>query len=169
MTIIIPIIIAALIVYAAIKKVNPYDAFAEGAAEAVPTILHVLPYLGAMLMAINLFRRSGAMDALTTTIAPAMNFIGIPPALAPLAILRPFSGSAALAMLQDLLITHGADSFIGCAASVMVGSTETIFYTVSLYCGCVNVSKTRHAIPVAIFSGIVGAVSGVLLVKLMLF
>ena len=108
------VLIAALFVYAHAKKINPYEAFAEGASEAVPTIIKILPYLSAMLVAINLFRSSGAMDALSKLLAPVLKRIGIPAELITLIVLRPFSGSASLALLQDTLLVHGADSFINC-------------------------------------------------------
>lgn len=164
---VIPCLVCLLAVYALFKRVNPYEAFAEGAAEAVPVILKVLPYLGAMLMAISVFRRSGAMDMLASLLHPVLRVFGIPAELIPLTVLRPFSGSASLALLQDVLLTYGADSFIGRAASVLVGSTETIFYTIALYCGSVGVRKTRHALPVALISGVFGVVSAIIFTRLM--
>ncbi len=165
--IILLLLIAALFVYAHIKGINPYEAFAEGAAEALPTIIKVLPYLAAMLIAINLFRRSGAMDLLSTFLAPMLNKLGIPTELVTLMVLRPFSGSASLALLQDTLMIHGSDSFIGRAASTIVGSTETIFYTLALYCGSVDIKKSRYALPVALLSGIVGTIASIFLIKMM--
>ena len=161
------VLIAALFVYAHAKKINPYEAFAEGASEAVPTIIKVLPYLSAMLIAINLFRSSGAMDALSKLLALVLKRMGIPAELITLIVLRPFSGSASLALLQDTLLVHGADSFIGRAASTVVGSTETIFYTLALYCGSVGIKKSRYALPAALISGIIGVAAAILLVKIM--
>lgn len=159
------IIVAALFIYALLKGINPYEAFAEGASEALPTIAKVLPYLAVMLIAINLFRRSGAMDAVTTLLAPLLSKLGIPAELATLIVLRPFSGSASLALLQDTLTVYGADGFIGRAASTIVGSTETIFYTLALYCGSVGIKRSRHALPVALLSGIIGTIASILLIK----
>ena len=160
-------LIAGVFVYALIKRVNPYEAFTEGAAEAVPTILRVLPSLGAMLAAISLFRLSGAMDALSGLLAPVLNRIGIPTELVTLTVLRPFSGSASLALLRDTLTTYGADSFVGSAASTLVGSSETIFYTLAVYCGSVGIKKARYAFPVSIICGLFGCIMSILLVKLM--
>ena len=145
-------LIAGVFVYALIKRVNPYEAFTEGAAEAVPTILRVLPSLGAMLAAISLFRLSGAMDALSGLLAPVLNRIGIPTELVTLTVLRPFSGSASLALLRD--------------TSTLVGSSETIFYTLAVYCGSVGIKKARYAFPVSIICGLFGCIMSILLVKL---
>ena len=152
---VIPILIAALLAYALIRRVNPYEAFIRGAADAVPTLLRVLPALAAML------------DALGNWLSPVFEKIGIPSELTPLILLRPFSGSASLALLGDTLTRYGADSFVGRAASVCVGSTETIFYTLALYCGSVGISKPRHALPAALAGCTAGVVSGILLVRIM--
>lgn len=163
MELIIPLLLIALFIFALFRKVNPYEAFAEGASEAVPIILKILPYLGAMLMAIAVFRKSGGMDMLVSVFSPLFKFLGIPVELCALTILRPFSGSASLALLKDILTQYGTDSFIGRAASISVGSTETIFYTIALYCGSVGIKKTRHALPVALLSGLIGTISAVFL------
>lgn len=164
---ILPILIALLIVYALIKRVNVYDAFVEGASQALPMLKSVLPYLAAMLAAISVFRGSGALGYVTRFISPVLKAVGIQPELAPLIALRPLSGSASLAMLQDVLIASGADSDVGRAASVMVGSTETVFYTVAVYFGAAGITKTRHAIPAALISGAAGVLSAVYLCRFM--
>lgn len=163
MNAVIPALTTALIVYALVKKVNVYKAFVEGAGEALPGLLSILPYLAAMLTAIELLRGSGALDRLTGLISPAAESIGIDPPLVPLIVLRPFSGSASLALLKDIITEHGADSLVGRRASVIVGSTETVFYTVSVYFGAVGVTKTRQAVPAALISGLVGTAVGMLL------
>lgn len=157
--------IAALIIYSLVVKSNPYEAFAEGAANAVPTIIRVLPYLAAMLVCINVFRRSGGMDFICRLLNKPLAYIGMPSQLLPLAAVRPFSGSAALALLQDTLKANGADSYIGKAASIMIGSTETVFYTIALYCGSVGIKKTRHAAAAALISGAVGIVCSFVLAR----
>ena len=165
--ILIPAIVALLIIYALIKKVNVYKAFVAGAAEALPLIINVLPFLAAMLGAIAIFRGSGALGLLMQVLSPILQFIGIPTELSALFVLRPFSGSASLALLSDLLKEHGADSFIGRAASVLVGSTETVFYTLAVYFGAIGITKTRHALPSSLISGVVGALVGVWLLSVM--
>ena len=159
----IPILAALLIVYALVKKVNVYKAFIEGAGEALPSLIQILPYLAAMLVSIELLRGSGALEALINAVSPVSSRLGVEPPLVPLIVLRPFSGSASLAILKDILVEHGPDSPTGRAASIIVGSTETVFYTVSVYFGAVGVTKTRQAIPAAIISGMVGVAAGMLL------
>ncbi len=163
MNAVIPVLIAVLIVYALIKKVNVYKAFVEGAGEALPGLVSILPYLAAMLTAIELLRGSGALAGLISLISPVTDRIGVASPLVPLIVLRPFSGSASLALLKDILTENGADSLVGRQASVIVGSTETVFYTVSVYFGAVGVTKTRQAIPAALISGLVGTLAGLLL------
>ena len=156
--------VAALFIYALIKKVNVYKAFAAGAADALPQLINVLPYLAAMLTAIEALRSSGVLSYLIGLLRPAALRVGLDPELLPILLLRPFSGSATLAVLKDTLTNVGADSAAGRAASVVVGSTETVFYTVALYFGSVGVTKTRQAIPAALISGAVGVIVGLLLV-----
>lgn len=160
---VIPVGIGVMVLYAACRKVNVYKAFVEGAAEALPQLKSILPYLAAMLGAIELFRASGALSAVVEALRPAAEAMGVPPGITPLMVMRPFSGSASLAMLRDTLNEYGADSLTGRTACVIVGSTETVFYTTAVYFGAVGVTKTRHAIPAALISGAVGCAVGILL------
>ena len=164
---IIPILMIALIIYALVKKVNVYKAFIEGAGQALPQLIEILPPLAAMLAAINVLRASGALDSAVGAIAPVITKLGVDKELAPLIILRPFSGSASLAMLRDTIIKCGADSQIGREAAVIVGSTETIFYTLTVYFGAAHVTKTRHALPAALISGAVGTIAGIIFARIM--
>lgn len=168
MNYIVPLGVLLLIVYAALKGVDCYDAFIEGAREALPTLIGLIPNLAAMLAAISLFRASGADAMLVQLSSPIFKAVGIPNELSALLILRPFSGSGALAMLADIFKTHGTDSFIGLAASVCVGSTETIFYTLSIYCGAAGVKKSRYAFAAALISGLVGILCGIAVLRLLL-
>ena len=167
MSYIMPAMILLLLGYALYKRVNVYEAFTRGAQEALPLLVQVLPFMAAMLIAMNLFRSSGALSAVIRWIEPFLSRIGIPVELVPLLVLRPFSGSAAIALLQDVFTNHGVDSFAGLAASLMLGSTETIFYTVALYFGSIGVRKTRVTIAVALLSGVVGAVAAFLFAQAM--
>lgn len=167
MSYIMPLMILLLLGYALYKRVNIYDAFTRGAQEALPLLVQVLPFMAAMMIAMNLFRSSGALSAFIRWIEPLLSRIGIPVELVPLLVLRPFSGSAAIALLQDVFTNYGVDSFAGLAASLMLGSTETIFYTVALYFGSVGVRKTRITIAVALLSGVVGAVAAFLFAQAM--
>lgn len=162
---IIPCLIITLIIYALFKKVNVYKAFSDGVKEALPQLAGILPALAAMLCAIEIMKNSGALEFAVAATAPFSERIGIKSELVPMILLRPFSGSAALALLKDTLIKHGADSYIGRAASVIVGSTETVFYTTAVYFGAVGVTKTRHALPAALISGLVGTAVGLILVR----
>ena len=167
MSYIMPLMILLLLGYALYKRVNIYDAFTRGAQEALPLLVQVLPFMAAMMIAMNLFRSSGALSAFIRWIEPLLSKLGIPAELVPLLVLRPFSGSAAIALLQDVFTNHGVDSFAGLAASLMLGSSETIFYTVALYFGSVGVRKTRITIAVALLSGVVGAVAAFLFAQAM--
>ncbi len=168
MNYIIPVGLILLLIYATIKRVNCYEAFVEGAADAFPTLIKLLPNLAAMLAAISIFRSSGAVEILSRLSAPVLEALGIPKELSTLLILRPFSGSGALALLSDVLNTYGADGFIGLAASVCVGSTETIFYTMTVYCGAAGIKNGGYALPAALIGSLAGAVSGIALVKILL-
>ena len=167
MSYIMPLMILLLLGYALYKRVNVYEAFTRGAQEALPLLVQVLPFMAAMMIAMNLFRSSGALSAFIRWIEPLLSKLGIPAELVPLLVLRPFSGSAAIALLQDVFTNHGVDSFAGLAASLMLGSTETIFYTVALYFGSIGVRKTRITIAVALLSGVVGAVAAFLFAQAM--
>ena len=160
---VIPILVGLLLIYALIKKVNVYKAFIEGAKEALPSLVSILPYLAAMLTSIELLRGSGALGSVIKLISPVSERLGVPSPLVPMIVLRPFSGSASLALLKDVLTEYGPDGRIGRAASVTVGSTETVFYTVSVYFGAIGVTKTRQAIPAALIAGLAGTTVGILL------
>ncbi len=163
MSCILPGLILALLVYGYIKRIDVYSAFISGAAEALPMIVKILPAMAAMMTALSIFRQSGAMDGLTAILSPLCEAAGMPGELAPLFILRPFSGGAAMALLQDVFTAYGPDSRLGCAASVMLGSTETIFYTVSLYLGSVGVTNSRHSVPAALTAAVIGAAAALVL------
>jgi spore maturation protein B len=165
--VIIPILLLVMFIAAAYKKTSVYDSFVRGAKNALPVLVSILPYLAAMLAAINIFRASGALQGFIDLSSPVMESIGIPKELTPLVVLRPFSGSAAIALLDDIFKTCGPDSYQGILASVMLGSTETIFYTVALYFGSIGIKKTRYSIPTALISGIAGIAASIIAVKLM--
>ncbi|MEG1559431.1 MAG: spore maturation protein [Clostridia bacterium] len=163
MNMILPLLLAALVVYSLIKGVSVYDSFVKGAMDALPIILKILPFMATMMIALNVFRDSGVLTFLMNLCAPTFSTLGVPSELVPLIILRPFSGSASMALLNDIFKQTGPDSFASFAGAIIIGSTETIFYTVSLYFGSVGIKKTRHAIPTALLSGLFGVVSGLIL------
>ncbi|AVX30800.1 spore maturation protein B [Carboxydocella thermautotrophica] len=141
----VPFFLVLVILVAAGKRIKAYEIFIEGAEKVFTTAIKVIPYLVAMLVAINVFRASGALDFIGRALAPVLGLFDIPPDLLALAILRPLSGSGALALSGDIMKTYGPDSLIGRIAAVMQGSTETTFYILSLYFGSVGIKKFRHA------------------------
>lgn len=162
----IPAIILFIVIYGAIKKVKIYETFVEGAKEGFNVGVRIIPYLVAMLVAIGIFRASGAMDILSWLVSPITSLIGMPAEALPMAIMRPLSGSGALGVMSEIIKTHGADSLIGRMVSVMMGSGETTFYVLAVYFGSVGISKTRHAVPAGIIADIVGILMSVWLVNL---
>ncbi len=164
-TLAVPIVIALVVIMGAIKKVKVYEEFVEGAKDGFTTAVKIIPYLVAMLVAIGMFRASGAMDFLTSFISPVTSAIGLPAEVFPLAVIRNLSGSGSLGLMTDLMKTHGVDSFIGRLAGVMMGSHETTFYVLAVYFGSVGVKKARHAPLSGIFADIVSVVVSVLLVR----
>jgi len=162
----IPAIILFIVTYGAIKKVKIYETFVEGAKEGFNVGVRIIPYLVAMLVAIGIFRASGAMNILAWLVSPITLLIGMPAEALPMAIMRPLSGSGALGVMSEIIKTHGADSLIGRMVSVMMGSGETTFYVLAVYFGSVGISKTRHAVPAGIIADIVGILMSVWLVNL---
>ena len=152
----IPGLMLTLLAAAAWTQLPIVDLFAKGVRSGLQTAVQVLPNLAAMLCAVNLMQSSGLMDALCKACAPALALLGLPAEVAPLAIIRPFSGSGALAALQELLQIYGPDSRIGLIACTMMGSSETIFYTVSLYMSEAGGRKTGYAIPCSLIGMLAG-------------
>lgn len=152
----IPLILAATALYAAAKRVDVYSALADGAKDGLGILLRIFPNLVALLTAVAMLRASGAFDLLARALGPALGWLGIPAETLPLMLVRPFSGSGALGVGAELIQTYGPDSTIGRTAAVMLGSTETTFYTVAVYFGAVGVKKSRYAIPAALIADITG-------------
>lgn len=142
----IPLLLAGIPFWAWLKNVSVYDCFTEGAAEGVKTAFRIFPYILAMLVAIGVFRSSGALAALTEGLSPLLRSVGFPAEILPLALIRPLSGSGALGVTAELMNTYGADSFIGRLASIMQGSTDTTFYILAVYFGAVGVKRYRHGV-----------------------
>ena len=164
-SIIIPAIITGFIVFGMIKRVDVFAAFAEGAEEGLKIAVKVLPYIIAMMLAITVFRESGGLDLLSSLLRPVFNLAGIPVEIVPISVLRPFSGGGAVGLLAEIYQTYGPDSFIGRVASVMMGSTETIFYTLALYFGSVGIKKSRHTLSVALAAHVVCIILSVWVVR----
>ncbi len=147
---IIPLIVTAVLIYAAIKRVDVFSAFCEGAGEGLKTCAEILPALVLLLVCIGMFRASGAVEALTTLLKPVCDLVNFPAEALPLVILRPFSGSGAMAVYNEIAASAGADSFAERVAATLIGSSETTFYTIAVYFSAVKVKKTRYAVPAAL-------------------
>ena len=138
------------------KQENPYDLLLKGSAEGLKLLFSLIPTLILLMTALSMLHASGAAEQLSSLLAPVFSLVGIPPETALLVLIRPISGSAALAVGTDLMVRYGVDSLIGRTAAVMLGSTETTFYTVSVYFGAAGIRKTRYTIPAALFADFVG-------------
>ena len=154
----IPVIITVIIVNGLIKRAPIYDYFIEGAKEGMQAAVDILPFIVAIFIGIEALVSSGAMEFLEGLAAPVLNLFNIPEELTSLILLRPVSGSGSLAVVQEILETYGADSFIGRAAATMAGSCETVFYVLAVYFGATAVKKVRHGLT----AGIAGYVAGVI-------
>ena len=138
------------------KRENAYDLLLQGASEGLSLLLSLVPALVMLLTAVHMLRASGAAEMLSRLLAPVFSFLGIPKETALLVLIRPISGSAALAVGAELMREYGVDSQIGRTVAVMLGSTETTFYTISVYFGAAGIKKTRYTIPAALFADLVG-------------
>ena len=163
---IVPIIIAFITIYGIVKKCDVWSALLSGAADGAKIVFKILPSLLALLTIVYMLRASGAMDLIEHLLSPVTKLLGIPSECISLGVLRPFSGSAALALGSDILKTHGPSSYVGRVASVMLGSAETTFYTIAVYFGALSLNKTRYAIPAALIADIVGYIASVWAVRL---
>lgn len=153
---IVPILLLVASVLALRKRENTYDLLLDGAAEGLKLLITLIPTLILLLTAITMFRASGAMEWISKWLSPVFSFFGIPPETALLVLIRPFSGSAALAAGTELMQTYGVDSFIGKTAAIMLGSTETTFYAISVYFGAAGIRKTRYTVPAALIADFTG-------------
>ncbi|MCL2569507.1 MAG: spore maturation protein [Oscillospiraceae bacterium] len=162
---VIPLILLGTASWALYKKVDVFQAITTGAAEGLQTVVKIFPSLVCLLTAVYMLRASGAMEAVALLFAPLFDRVGVPSEIVPLMVVRPISGSGALAVGAELIEAHGADSLIGRTAAVLLGSTETTFYTIAVYFGAAGVYKTRHAIPAALVADLVGFFMAALTVR----
>ena len=153
---IVPLILLLTALLALHRQENAYDILLEGGVRGLRLLVSILPALVLLLTAVHMLKASGAMDLLSRLLAPVFSLFGIPAETAMLVLVRPISGSAALAVGADLMKQYGVDSQVGRTAAVMLGSTETTFYTVSVYFGAAGIKKTRYTIPAALFADVVG-------------
>ena len=165
-SLVVPVLLASVAAVGLGKRVDVYSALTHGAEEGLTVLLRIIPALVGLLTAVSMFRASGAMEWLSVLCAPVLERLGIPPETTPLMLVRPVSGSGALAVGTDLMTTYGPDSYIGRVAAVMLGSTETTFYTIAVYFGSAGIHRTRHAVPAALTADLVGFAASALAVRL---
>lgn len=161
-----PAFVVIIILYGALKGVDIFGEFLKGAKDGFKTILNITPSLMALLLGVNMLKESGGLDTICSLLSPISHFSGIPSEILPLTILSPVSGSGALGMFESILKDFGPDSFIGRCASVIMGSTETTFYAVTLYYGSVNIKNTRHTLPCALCADLTSYILSPRIVKL---
>lgn len=165
---VIPVFIAVIMVIGLAKRVDVFGEFVEGAKENLKSAFGILPALIALMTAIGMFKASGGLDVISAAVSPLTEFLGFPSECIPLAIIRPVSGSGALAVFESILSDVSPDSFAGRVASVIIGSTETTFYTVAVYYGITKVKKTRHVIASSLTADLTGFIISALTVRLLL-
>ena len=165
------LLVPALVLFASAcalgKQLDLYTLLQDGVRDGLRLLLSILPSLVVLLAAVQMLRVSGAMEGLARLASPLFSLFGIPPETAPLVLIRPFSGSAALAVGSDLMATYGVDSQIGRTAAVMLGSTETTFYTISVYFGAAGIRDPRHTVPAALIADLTGFAVAALTVRLL--
>lgn len=161
------VLIAAAALWGTLNGTDVFEAMLDGIRDGFQTLLRILPSLIALLTAVYMLRASGALEALTGLLAPVLDLLGIPAETAPLMLLRPVSGSGALAAAAELIGEHGPDSFVGRTAAVMLGSTETTFYVIAVYFGAAGIKHTRWAVPAALAADITGFAASALTVRLL--
>ena len=164
---IIPSFILFIFIFSIFKKINIYEVFVEGAAEGIEVTVKIIPYLTAMILAINLFEVSGAMEYFLQLFRPLFSYFDIPEKIAPLFILRPLSGSASLAYINSIYKRYGVDSFLGILSSTIQGSTETTFYIITIYFGALGIKKYRYSLWVGLIADISGFIAAVFICKLL--
>ncbi len=161
----IPVILLIVPVIAVLRGVKVYETFIDGAEEGFATAIKTIPYLVAMMVAISIFRSSGAMEVLVGAMSPALNFIGLPAEVLPHAIMRPLSGGAALGIASDIIKTYGPDSFLGRLVSTMQGSCDTTFYVLTLYFGSVGIKKYRYSVLLGLVADFTTLAASVFIVR----
>lgn len=164
---IIPLMVLFIILYGVVKKVEVYDTFVDGAKESFDLILTMFPPMLAMIVGVNVFVKSGALNYVFQFLNPIFEFIHFPIDILPMAIMRPISGTASLALLNQIFESSGPDSFLGRLASIIQGSTDTTFYILTLYFGTVGIKKIRYSLWAGLFADLVGIIASVILVGLL--
>lgn len=162
----IPLIIGFILFYGFYKKQKVFECFVEGVTDGLKICLRIFPYLLAMIFAVSVLRASKSLDYFTMLLKPVGRIIGLPPELFPLILIKPLSGSGALGIYADIINKYGADTYIGRLASTIMGSTETIFYTLSVYFGAISIKKIRHTLIAAILADITAIIAAITVVRI---
>lgn len=165
---IVPIILAFVLLYGLWKGVDVFSVFIEGAKEGLKTSFSILPALVALMTCVGMFKASGGLDVLTHALSPVANSVGMPQEVLPLALVRPLSGSGALVVFEDILRDYGADSMIGRVAAVLMGSTETTFYTIAVYYGAIGIRNSRHTLVCSLTADLTSFLFSAFLIRLLL-
>ncbi len=163
---VVPCLIFMAIFYAYLRGIKVFETFVEGAKEGFGMSIRLIPFLVGMMVAIGLFRDSGAMELLGNMLTPLLKILGIPVEVLPLAIMRPVSGSSALAITTEIMKANGPDSLLGRMAATMQGSTDTTLFILAVYFGAVGIKKTRHALTVGLFADAVGILAAIFICRL---
>ena len=153
---IVPFTICGVALYGAFHRVDVYSSLVQGAGEGLSTLVRIVPSLVGLMTAVYMLRASGTLELAALALAPLLERVGLDPELLPLMLVRPISGSAALGVGAELISTYGPDSQLGRTAAVMLGSTETTFYTIDVYFGAVGITRTRYAVPAALCADLTG-------------
>jgi spore maturation protein B len=161
-----PFLVVVVIGYAFFKKVNIYDSFIKGAKEGVDMTFNLFPYLLAMIFGINIIVKSNAINDFLLLLKPVFDFLKVPLEIIPMAIMRPISGTATLALMNDIFTQYGVDSFLGRLASTIQGSTDTTIYILTLYFGFVGIKKIRYAMWVGLLADLVGVIASIIVVNI---
>lgn len=161
-----PILVIIIVIYAFIKKVNIYESFVKGAKEGVEMTFKLFPYILAMIFGINLLIKSNAIGDLLKLFEPFFSLLRVPLEIIPMSIIRPISGNATLALMNDIFADHGPDSFLGRLASVIQGSTDTTIYIITLYFGAVGVKKIKYAMWVGLIADLIGIIASIIVVSM---
>jgi len=165
---ILPIVVILILIYAVVKKVKVYDSFITGANEGIKIGINMFPSLIAIIFASRILISSGFIDFLLDMIGPVLDFLKFPKEVFPMAMLRPISGNASLALMSEIFSKYGVDSFLGKLASTLQGCTDTTFYIISLYFGIVGIKKIKYSLYVGLLADLIGIISSVIIVRLIL-
>lgn len=166
---ILPIVIFLIVIYGVIKKCNVYDSFIKGAKEGLQIGITIFPSILAIIFSSRILISSGFIEFLLATLTPILKFISFPIEIFPMAILRPISGNASLALMIDIFSKYGVDSFLGFLASTLQGSTDTTLYVISLYFGTIGIKRIKHTLFAALLVDLIGIISAIILTNIIFY